>query len=78
MAEVCSGAGRRLLVLTPAVFAFVAASLDLTISDLKLKLDGIQKESLLQRKANQDLQSVIRQFHHNLHETAQHIQVRPP
>eukprot|EP00959_Pyramimonas_sp_CCMP1952_P111179 2325754-Pyramimonas_sp.AAC.1 len=51
------------------------ASLDLTISDLKLKLDGIQKESLLQRKANQDLQSVIRQFHHNLHETAQHIQV---
>jgi uncharacterized protein (DUF3084 family) len=29
------------------------ALLDLTISDLKLKLDGIQKETLVQRKANQ-------------------------
>ena len=52
------------------------ASLDLTISDLKLKLDGVHKESLVQRKANADLHAVIRQFHHDLHQTAQHIQVR--
>jgi hypothetical protein len=51
------------------------AALDLTISDLKLKLDGVHKESLVQRKSNADLHAVIRQFHHDLHQTAQHIQV---
>ena len=51
-----------------------SASLDLTISDLKLKQAGLQKEVLAQRKLNADAEAIIKRFHHDLHETVQHIQ----
>eukprot|EP00217_Crustomastix_stigmatica_P010708 CAMPEP_0183813298 /NCGR_PEP_ID=MMETSP0803_2-20130417/52843_1 /TAXON_ID=195967 /ORGANISM="Crustomastix stigmata, Strain CCMP3273" /LENGTH=1181 /DNA_ID=CAMNT_0026058151 /DNA_START=28 /DNA_END=3573 /DNA_ORIENTATION=- len=50
------------------------ANLDLTISDLKLKLEGLQNEVLSQRQKNADSRALIKRFHHDLHETTQHIQ----
>jgi hypothetical protein len=45
------------------------------ISDLRLKLDGLQKEVLVQRKSIQDRDQSIQRFHHDLHATTQAIQV---
>ena len=51
-----------------------SASLDLTISDLRLKQSGLQREVLSQRRLNADSEAVIKRFHHDLHETVQHVQ----
>ena len=54
------------------------ATLDLTISDLKLKQDGLQKEVLIQRTALGKSWALIKRFQHDLHEVVQSIQVRKP
>jgi hypothetical protein len=50
--------------------------LDLTISDLKLKQDGLKTEVLAQRFTLGEKEGGIKQFQHDLHEVAQSLQVR--
>jgi len=50
------------------------ASLDLMIGDLQLKQKGLQKQVTTQRRANADAKMIIQRFHHDLHETTQHVQ----
>jgi len=50
------------------------SALDLTISDLRLKLDGMQREILSQRTKLGDADAKVRGLKTELHETVQHIQ----
>ena len=50
------------------------SALDLTVSDLRLKLDGMQREILSQRTRLGDADIKIRGLKTELHETVQHIQ----
>jgi len=50
------------------------SSLELTISDLRLKLEGMQREILLQRTKLGDADAKLRGLKTELHETVQHIQ----
>ena len=51
-----------------------SSSSELLISDLKLKLGGLQREIDVQRVRYADSQALVQRFRHDLHETAQHIQ----
>jgi cilia- and flagella-associated protein 57 len=51
------------------------AGLDLNISDLKLKQEGLKREVLAQRTALGKSSAAIKEFHHDLHEVAQSLQV---
>lgn len=50
------------------------ATLDLSISDFKLKQEGLQKEVLSQRTTLGRKESVIKHFQHDLHDVVQSIQ----
>ena len=50
------------------------SSLELTISDLKLKLDGMQREILGQRSTLGDAKNQLRTMHTEIHECVQFIQ----
>ena len=50
------------------------SALELTISDLRLKLDGMQREILSQRSKLGDADAKVRGLKTELHETIQHIQ----
>ncbi|KAK9834356.1 hypothetical protein WJX84_006234, partial [Apatococcus fuscideae] len=50
------------------------AALDLTLSEYRLKENGLQKEILRQRHSMSDGEQVIKHFQNDLTETAQHIQ----
>ena len=51
-------------------------ALDLVVSEMKLKIDGLQKEAAQARQALADARSLVQRFHHDLSEVAHHIQVR--
>merc|ERR1712185_728852 len=50
------------------------SSLELTITDLRLKLEGMQREILSQRSKLGDADAKVRGLKTELHETVQHIQ----
>lgn len=54
------------------------AQLDLNISDLKLKQEGLKREVLAQRTALERSHASIKEFHHDIHDVVQTLQVRPP
>lgn len=50
------------------------SKLELQISDLKLKLEGLQREGLHQRQRANDLEGMLQRYRNDLHETIQYIQ----
>lgn len=52
------------------------AQLDLNISDLKLKQEGLKREVLAQRAALERSHASIKEFHHDIHDVVQSLQVR--
>ena len=52
------------------------AQLDLNISDLKLKQEGLKREVLAQRAALERSHTSIKEFHHDIHDVVQSLQVR--
>lgn len=51
-------------------------ALELVVGELKLKIDGLQKEVAGARQALADARALVQRFHHDLSEVAHHIQVR--
>jgi hypothetical protein len=51
-------------------------ALDLVVSEMKLKVDGLQKELAQARQQLADARALVQRFHHDLAEVAHHIQVR--
>lgn len=52
------------------------AQLDLNISDLKLKQEGLKREVLAQRSALEHSHASIKEFHHDVHDVVQSLQVQ--